>query len=926
MKEAIHGKRPPMDAGRGVPWWIWVVAASFLLYFGLVLYLDFAGPALGVFAGFTRRNIVVNDVFLSAEASGIRREDRIIRADGQLVASDVDWFSILSNLEVGKPISFEVQRGEQHLNLVVTPTRRSFSFGRLNPLMLVVLRIGQSIMLGLACVIAFARPRNPSALIGALFLGTIAVNNPPQLLAGYAAVARDLPAIPLLWIPGLIPSLGAPLFFTFCATFPRKFLRGARVWALLWIPPLSWMVPVVRVAYRTMWDPHHATGLFPEWAVVAVSIVALPYVVAGLLAMAVNYRLLPDANERRRVRVLVLGSVLGVLAGLPLSLTSQPSLTDSLFGDIFLSVPGLVVCLILCYLVFPLSFAYSILRHRLFDVRIIIRQGLQYAMARGVFLSIVPLLAAVLFVDLFIHGNQSLAATLKARGWIYVVLGVLAAVIYQKRREWLDRIDRRFFRDRFDAQRLLQEVIQDLEEAKSLDTAAGEVLTRIQEALHPEFVSLMHHEADEREFRSIACAPVHQTPRLQTNGKLMALLRVVGKPLQISTSAWLADGLPPEEIQVAEEHRVELLVPIRLSSDGAESLLALGPKRSEEPYSREDEKLLSTIAASLALLSRTTAIEEPDTLSFRECPDCGACFNTAASHCHRDGSGLVRVDLPRLLAKRYRLDQRIGRGGMGTIYSGIDQALERQIAIKVIRPELVRNSDLTARFHHEARAAAGIVHRNVVTIHDFGVERQHPFIIMELLAGRTLRTELAAGKPFSPERTLEILDGVCAAIEEAHRRQLLHRDLKPENIFLAETPTGDVVKVLDFGLVKALGTSTLSNAPTALASVLAGTPYYMAPELLLGGAASRSSDVWALGVIAYEMLIGTHPFVTGTAGDWQKAVLNEQFVPDVPQHWETFFERVFQRNPARRTDSARVFRSELELALRNQGSRTQTPG
>lgn len=446
-------------------------------------------------------------------------------------------------------------------------------------------------------------------------------------------------------------------------------------------------------------------------------------------------------------------------------------------------MPVLIGTLILAFVAFPLCFAYSILRHRLFDVRIIVRQGVQYAIARGVLLSIVPLLAAALVADLFIHGDQSFSAMLKARGWIYGVFGSLAAIVYGRRQQWLDRIDRRFFRDRCDAQHLLQEVIQDVKEAKSLDAAAGDVLTRIQEALHTEFVSLLHRKTDGREFRSFACAPVHHnSPRLQADGKLMALLRVLGKPLQPSVSSWLWDGLPQEEVQLIEEQRVELLVPIRLNSDGGESLLALGPKRSEEPYSREDEKLLSAIAASLALLSIRAATGEADTQSFKECPECGACFEAAESHCHRDGSGLVLVYMPRLLAGRYRLDRRVGRGGMGTVYSGIDQALERTVAVKVIRPELVGNPDLTVRFHQEARAAAGIVHRNVVTIHDFGVERQHPFIIMELLVGRTLRAELDLGKPLPPERTIEIMNGVCAAIEEAHRRQLLHRSQTGEHI------------------------------------------------------------------------------------------------------------------------------------------------
>jgi eukaryotic-like serine/threonine-protein kinase len=201
---------------------------------------------------------------------------------------------------------------------------------------------------------------------------------------------------------------------------------------------------------------------------------------------------------------------------------------------------------------------------------------------------------------------------------------------------------------------------------------------------------------------------------------------------------------------------------------------------------------------------------------------------------------------------------------------------------------------------------------------------------MELLAGRTLRTELDRTKPFSPKRTIEILDGVCAAIEEAHRRKLLHRDLKPENIFLAQTPTGEIVKVLDFGLVKALATSIPADAPTRIVtSVIAGTPYYMSPEQSTGETASQATDVWSLGVIAYEMLMGAHPFGTRSVTNWQNAMLNGRFTPihvhrqDVAENWQAFFERVFQPDPKQRIDSAHIFLAELLLALKSLDQKTK---
>jgi serine/threonine protein kinase len=264
------------------------------------------------------------------------------------------------------------------------------------------------------------------------------------------------------------------------------------------------------------------------------------------------------------------------------------------------------------------------------------------------------------------------------------------------------------------------------------------------------------------------------------------------------------------------------------------------------------------------------------------------------------------------LGGRYRLDRRIGGGGMGTVFSGVDQELDRRVAVKVIRPELSGNEDWIARFRREARAAAGITHPNIVTVYDFGVDRQVPFIVMELLSGRTLRAELDDGKSLPPQRMIEIMRGICSAMDYAHQRDLLHRDIKPANIFLAETATGEAVKILDFGLVKIQTTS--SNASTATEpSIVAGTPQYMAPELILGDRASRASDVWAIGVVAYEMVTGIQPFVNARQ-------------PALSPVWQSLFDRVFQRDPAQRMDSARMFQSEFENALNSSGAAALTRG
>jgi serine/threonine-protein kinase len=224
------------------------------------------------------------------------------------------------------------------------------------------------------------------------------------------------------------------------------------------------------------------------------------------------------------------------------------------------------------------------------------------------------------------------------------------------------------------------------------------------------------------------------------------------------------------------------------------------------------------------------------------------------------------------------------------------------------------------RFRREARAAAGFTHPNVVTVHDFGMSGTRAFLVMELLQGVSLRQELRRQGRLPPARAREILRGVCAAVEAAHRRQLIHRDLKPENIFLARGESGENAKVLDFGLVKSLSSDSQETADTS-AGILVGTLRYMSPDQLRGETPAPAWDLWALGVVTYELLTGQHPFGTGSGSDLHAAVLGGRFTPvtatcpDAPAAWQEFFGRALAVQPTNRLPSAQAFLTELELIL-----------
>lgn len=216
------------------------------------------------------------------------------------------------------------------------------------------------------------------------------------------------------------------------------------------------------------------------------------------------------------------------------------------------------------------------------------------------------------------------------------------------------------------------------------------------------------------------------------------------------------------------------------------------------------------------------------------------------------------------VAGRFHLKHELGHGGMGTVYSAFDDVLKRQVAVKLMRPELVASPELKERFLREARAAAKVNHPNVVTVHDTGVDDLvGGFIVMELLDGRSLREELAECGRLPVDEALPIARAVASAIEAAHKHGVMHRDLKPENVMLVHRDSGAAVKVVDFGIARLRGGTTRMTAEGAVM----GTVGYMSPEQAAGFDVDERTDVYSLGCLLYEMLAGVAPHAGLTADD-----------------------------------------------------------
>ncbi len=212
---------------------------------------------------------------------------------------------------------------------------------------------------------------------------------------------------------------------------------------------------------------------------------------------------------------------------------------------------------------------------------------------------------------------------------------------------------------------------------------------------------------------------------------------------------------------------------------------------------------------------------------------------------------------PILLNERYQLEERLGSGGMSFVYKAYDLTLERSVAIKILRENYSGDPEFRSRFHQEAKAAANLTHPNIVTIHDFGLDSNRLFIVMEYVPGMHLKAILQRRGRLPVQEATALIVQACAGVGYAHRAGLVHCDIKPHNMLI--TPDRRL-KVTDFGIARALA----SIQPEERSDIVWGSPQYFAPEQAAGGPPSPASDVYSLGVILYELLTGRLPFVANS--------------------------------------------------------------
>ena len=661
----------------------------------------------------------------------------------------------------------------------------------------------------------------------------------------------------------------------------------------------------------------------------------MPVVGVAILAVMIrNYRAVRREDDRRRVRWVLWGTILGLTPFLAVSISE---LAMRIAGVPFNAMRWNPV-VTLGIVMIPISLGYAIIRHHVFDITFVVRRGLQYLLARNALRLLLALPIAGLAYGVLVNRDQPIGQLLWSRSaYLYLIA---AAIVSLRFRTQLTRwVDRRFFRESYDRQRILVELIDNVEKLESASGVSKLVSHELEAAFHPQCLFLWYRDGNKPNLTlSYSSGGAIHAVELSPDSSVLRLVERAGSIVELP----LADDqvLSRAEREWLDDAGVRLMVPMIGTERRLAGLLMLGDKKSDEPYSSDDERLLQAIARQIALARDSVHLKDRvdedrrlrhDVLAhlatgsfnvLKECPTCGVCYDAAATVCSTDASELtLSLPVERTIDGKYRLDRLVGKGGMGAVYEAADLRLSRRVAVKIMLGRAFGDRRALRRFEREAQVCARLTHPNIVTVFDFGAAgADGAFLVMEFVEGRTLRHDLNRRGPLPGPVAAAWIEQICEGVAAAHHGQVVHRDLKPENILIARTATGgEIVKVLDFGLAK-MRTGVDEGAGLTDPGVVMGTAGYMAPEQLAGGEVDHRVDVFALGVIAAEVIIGRRPFRGRTQSELLMAISHDPVAiggeGEERRRLESILRRATAGDPAERYASITALASDLVPALR----------
>ncbi|HEX8723693.1 MAG TPA: protein kinase [Pyrinomonadaceae bacterium] len=869
----------------------------------------------------------------------LRVGDEVVALDGESIeGSDFKLERAYRGVTPGEPYRMTVRReGElREVKLRARPTPPADAL--LSPRTLVVVVYSLS-FLAVGLVVFLLRPGDKHALLLSLCFAALGASWAIPYLDETSPVGlRALMAFGYCFKP-YFPVFLLHLFLV----FPRPLAlvrRRPRLEFYVYLPTLLLTVTLDAfliylfltdaLAFYAFVERHAGPLLFG-------GLLLLAYLLACLVALVAQYRS-ADLVSKRKLRIILAGCLVGFAPALVFFTTM--SLLRLWRGDV--GVPsGLFTSVNLLQILVPVSFAYAIVRHQVIPVSVIVRRSIQYLLAKNALRALLLLPAAGLVLSVALDPHRSVADVLLRNSTYFYALAVAAValgLVFRRRlNEW---VDRKFFREQHDQEKLLRGLVEEVKGLDSIREMSRRVSEQVERAIHPESVYLFYRERGRgRLSLTYTSGGTSHELSIPEESQLLRLVELQGGAQDFPFPP--KTRLPQGEKDWLTSLGTRLIVPLAGTDERLAGLFLLGGKKSEVPYTARDRELLESVAAQIAVVYENVLLKERaredrrvrhEVLSrfegrgvnlLKECPACGRCYDATATRCEGEGAELqLTLPVERTIEGRYRLERLVGRGGMGAVYEATHLKLKSRVAVKILSGRLFGDDSALRRFEREARALARLgQHPNIVAVHDYGeLQTEGAFLVMDYIEGESLAALIRRERRVGPARAAELFGQVLEGVAAAHRAGVVHRDLKPENILVSEGEGARPrVRLLDFGLAK-LTKAELGEAPTMTTpGVVMGTFGYMPPEQLAGGEVDERSDLFSVGVMCAEALTGERPFRGRTILELLGSMEREDFrLPGDSagvRRLEEVLRRSLSREPARRHASADEMREELTAAL-----------
>lgn len=866
-------------------------------------------------------------------AGGLRSGDQLLSINGK----PLRWLGPqlpLASVRSGQFYTLSIRRGDS------TPTLH-LRVGSNEDISL--LDVGATLTIASLLVLAglwmwLGGPDNTTARLGSIAF----------LLAGIAMIAPVLQTYHgwtpfTVWAALILSRITRPMQMVFgwdfLSQFPHpvpegKFVHGIRL-SLYTIGILLWSAGNFPVFAQLFGLPHIQLFHLLEWATPEgpLNTQAMGFldvaVSAGVCYVLIrNYRLLADRDSRSKIRLAAASFGLAAACLLMLRLL-EAGLT--LWGVSALEMPARYadVMTTVAVGVIPITLSYAVVRHRLLGIRLVIRRGLQYLLAKNVLRLIIFAPALIVLMHIIREPNQSIYDLVFRSSWsFYLLVMGTAAFSLRYRRQLTKWLDRRFFRDALQEEEAWLGFAEALTAANSEEEVANSVARQMEMAFHAQGIHVLLRSPHDGRLRPAFSRLDRNAHRLckrfeESSIGVLASNSVVALT---ETDSAFADPERGEE---------ELLVVPLLGSDARNmGAFVLGPKKSEQPYTRKERELLQAVAAQVVMacevlrLKRSVDQESRQRIAvlgrldresiqlLNECFTCGNCYDASMQRCPADGTPLeLSLPVERVVVGRYRLDRRLGAGGMGVVYRALDIRLDKTVAVKIMTGELFGNRQALLRFKREAQAVASLTHPNIVGVHDFG---QFPaggaFLVMDLVNGLSWRKHLQRSHTLDPERVAGWIEDLCSGVGAAHKAKLVHRDLKPENVVISADGERETAMILDFGLAKLHAEGEAASLKLSATGMVIGTRCYMSPEQRAGQTVGIASDIYSIAVMTLETLSRWQPPNSGASRDW--AVTSLERISRPHSCVRQVFESALDENPETRMRDAEHFGKQLAAAIR----------